>query len=69
VAEALTRRFGSSDPRRFAEELETRPELIKHAEQVEAIARMVDRTRHAKLSHDHTLKQQMNRSRGLGLSR
>ena len=29
VAEALTRRFGSSDPRRFAEELEARPELAK----------------------------------------
>ncbi|MBW9060891.1 Ti-type conjugative transfer relaxase TraA [Agrobacterium pusense] len=69
VAEALTQRFGSSDPRRFAEELETRPELAKHAEQIEAIARMVDRTRHAELSHDHTLKQQMNRSRGLGMSR
>ncbi|MGP4668117.1 Ti-type conjugative transfer relaxase TraA [Agrobacterium pusense] len=69
VAEALTQRFGSSDPRRFAEELETRPELTKHAEQIEAIARMVDRTRHAELSHDHTLKQQMNRSRGLGWSR
>lgn len=69
VAEALTRRFGSSDPRRFAEKLETRPELTKHAEQIEAIARMVDRTRHAELSHDHTLKQQMNRSRGLGWSR
>lgn len=69
VAEALTQRFGSSDPRRFAEELETRPELTKHAGQIEAIARMVDRTRHAELSHDHTLKQQMNRSRGLGWSR
>ncbi|WP_309509146.1 AAA family ATPase, partial [Agrobacterium pusense] len=69
VAEALTQRFGSSDPRRFAEELETSPELAKHAEQVEAIARMVDRTRHAELSHDYALKQQLNRSRGLGLSR
>jgi hypothetical protein len=69
VAEALTQRFGSSDPRRFAEELETRPELTKHAEQIEAIARIVYRIRHAELSHDHTLKQQMNRSRGLGLSR
>lgn len=69
VADALTRRFGSSDPRRFAEELETRPELAKQAEQIEAIARMVYRIRHAELNHDHTLKQQMNRSRGLGLSR
>ncbi|WP_421461532.1 BID domain-containing protein, partial [Agrobacterium tumefaciens] len=34
VAEALTRRFGSSDPRRFAEELESRPELAKQAEQI-----------------------------------
>ncbi|MCZ7866267.1 MULTISPECIES: Ti-type conjugative transfer relaxase TraA [Agrobacterium] len=69
VAEALTRRFGSSDPRRFAEALEARPELTKHAEQIETIARIVHRTRHAELSHDHTLKQHMNRSQGLGLSR
>ncbi|NTA14355.1 BID domain-containing protein, partial [Agrobacterium tumefaciens] len=69
VADALTRRFGSSDPRRFAQELEARPELAKQAEQIETIARMVHRTRHAELSHDHTLKQQLNRSQGLGLSR
>jgi hypothetical protein len=69
VAEALTRRFGSSDPRRFAEELEASPELAKHAEQTEAIARMVHRTRHAELSHDHALRQQHARSQGLGLSR
>ncbi|NSY45969.1 Ti-type conjugative transfer relaxase TraA [Agrobacterium tumefaciens] len=69
VAEALTRRFGSSDPRRFASELEARPELAKQAEQIKTIARIVHRTRHAELSHDHTLKQQLNRSQGLGLSR
>ncbi len=69
VAKALARRFGSSDPRRFAQELETRPELAKQAEQIQTIARMVDRTRHAELSHDYALKQQMNRSQGLGLSR
>ncbi len=69
VAEALTRRFGSSDPRRFVAELEARPELAKHAEQIEAIARVVHRTRHAELNHDYALKQQMNRSQGLGLSR
>jgi Ti-type conjugative transfer relaxase TraA len=69
VAEALTRRFGSSDPRRFAEELESRPELAKQAEQIKTIARMVHRTRHAELSHDHALKRQLNRSQGLGLSR
>ncbi|QXC52624.1 Ti-type conjugative transfer relaxase TraA (plasmid) [Agrobacterium salinitolerans] len=69
VAEALARRFGSSDPRRFAQELEARPELAKPAEQIEAIARMVDRTRHAELSHDHALRQQLVRSQGLGLSR
>ncbi len=69
VAEALTLRFGSSDPRRFAEELEARPELAKQAGQIRTIARMVHRTRHAELSHDHTLKQQLNRSQGLGLSR
>ncbi|CUW97545.1 Conjugal transfer protein traA [Agrobacterium fabacearum S56] len=69
VAEALTRRFGSSDPRRFAEELESRPEIARQAEQIETIARMVHRTRHAELSHDHALRQQLNRSQGLGLSR
>lgn len=69
VAEALTRRFGSSDPRRVAEELEARPELAKQAEQIRTIARTVDRTRQADLSHDHALKQQLARSQGLGLSR
>ncbi len=69
VAEALTRRFGSSDPRRFAEELAARPELAKQAEQIRTIARMVHRTRHAELSHDYTLKRQLARSQGLGLSR
>ncbi len=69
VAEALTRRFGSSDPRRFAKELEARPELAKRAEQIKTIARIVHRTRHAELSHDHALRQQLNRSQGLGLSR
>ncbi len=69
VAEALTRRFGSSDPRRFASELEERPELAKQTEQIQTIARMVHRTRHAELSHDHALRQQLNRSQGLGLSR
>lgn len=69
VADALTRRFGSSDPRRFAKELETRPELAKQAEQIRTIARMVDRTRHAELAHDHALKRKLARSQGLGLSR
>ncbi len=69
VTDALTRRFGSSDPRRFAKELEARTELAKQAEQINTIARMVHRTRHAELSHDHALKRQLNRSQGLGLSR
>ncbi|UXU08148.1 Ti-type conjugative transfer relaxase TraA [Agrobacterium tumefaciens] len=69
VANALTRRFGTSDPRRFAKELEARTELAKQAEQINTIARMVHRTRHAELSHDHALRQQLNRSQGLGLSR
>ncbi|WP_080670546.1 Ti-type conjugative transfer relaxase TraA, partial [Agrobacterium tumefaciens] len=69
VADALTRRFGSSDPRRFSEELEARTEFAKQAEQIKTIARMVHRTRHAELSHDHALKRQLNRSQGLGLSR
>ncbi|NSY70311.1 Ti-type conjugative transfer relaxase TraA [Agrobacterium tumefaciens] len=69
ITEALTRRFGCSDPRRFASELEARPELAKQAEQIKTIARIVHRTRHAELSQDHALKQQLNRSQGLGLSR
>lgn len=69
IAEAITRRFGSSDPRRIAEGIAARPELAKRAEQIQTIARLVHRARHAELSHDHTLKQQLNRSRGLGLSR
>ncbi|MGV1931918.1 BID domain-containing protein [Agrobacterium tumefaciens] len=69
VVDALTRRFGSSDPRRSAEELAARPDLAKQAEHIRTIAGMVHRTRHAELSHDHTLKRQLNRSQGLGFSR
>ncbi|SCX35204.1 Ti-type conjugative transfer relaxase TraA [Agrobacterium rosae] len=69
VANALQQRFGHSDPRNFAKELELRPELAKHAEQIKATARMVERTRMAELTYDHTLKQQLTRSQGLGLGR
>ncbi|MXN49408.1 Ti-type conjugative transfer relaxase TraA [Shinella kummerowiae] len=69
VANALTQRFGDSDPRSFAKELEKRPELAKQAEQIKTTARMVERARFAELTHDHTLKQQLTRSQGLGLSR
>lgn len=69
VANALTQRFGNSDPRSFAKELEKRPELAKQAEQIKNTARMVERTRFAELTHDHTLRQQLTRSKGLGLSR
>lgn len=69
VVDALTRRFGSSDPRRFAEELETRPELAKQAGQIQITARIVNQTHMAELSHDHALRRQLNRSQGLGLSR
>lgn len=69
VADALRQRFGHSDPRNFAQELDKRPELAKQAEQIKATARMVERTRFAELTHDHTLKQQLTRSQGLGLSR
>ena len=69
VANALTQRFGHSDPRNFAKELEKRPELAKQAEQIKTTARMVERTRFAELTHDHTLRQQLTRSQGLGLSR
>ncbi|MGV1908651.1 Ti-type conjugative transfer relaxase TraA [Agrobacterium cavarae] len=69
VANALTQRFGDSDPRNFAKELEQHPELAKQAEQIKTIARMVDRTRFAELTHDHTLKQQLARSQSLGLGR
>ncbi|WP_457811100.1 Ti-type conjugative transfer relaxase TraA [Sinorhizobium meliloti] len=69
VAKALERRFGNSDPRDFAKELEQRPELVNRADEIRAVARMVERTRMAELSRDHTLKQELSRSQGLGLSR
>ncbi len=69
VAEALTQRFGSSDPRRFAEELAARPEFAKQAEQIQMTALVVNRTHMAELSHDHALRRPLNRSQGLGLSR
>lgn len=69
VARALERRFGHSDPRDFANELEKRPELAKRADQIRTVARMVERTRMAELSRDHTLKQELSRSQGFGLSR
>ncbi|EJC77937.1 Ti-type conjugative transfer relaxase TraA [Rhizobium leguminosarum bv. trifolii WSM2012] len=65
IANALTQRFGNSDPRKFAKELEKRPELAKQADQIKITARMVERTRFAELSHDHTLKQQLTHSQGL----
>ncbi|WFU07508.1 Ti-type conjugative transfer relaxase TraA (plasmid) [Rhizobium sp. CB3171] len=69
VADALARRFGHSDPREFAKELEQRPELEQQAEEIKTVARMVERTRMAEQSHDHTVKQQLARSQDLGLSR
>ncbi|NTJ51379.1 Ti-type conjugative transfer relaxase TraA [Agrobacterium rhizogenes] len=69
VAKALEDRFGHSDPRSFAEELVQRPELANRAEQIKTVARIVERTRMAELNRDHTLKQQLSRSQGLGLGR
>ena len=69
VGEALEARFGRSDPRDFSQQLERYPELSKKAEQIKNVARVVERTRMAELSRDHTLKQQLTRSQGLGLSR
>jgi hypothetical protein len=69
VGKALEARFGRSDPRDFGQQLERNPELAKKAEQIKNIARVVERTRMAELSRDHTLKQQLTRSQGLGLSR
>ncbi|MFG1466457.1 Ti-type conjugative transfer relaxase TraA [Xanthobacter sp. DSM 24535] len=69
IGKALEARFGRSDPRDFGPQLEHNPELAKKAEQIKDIARVVERTRMAELSRDHTLKQQLTRSQGLGLSR
>lgn len=69
VADALTQRFGHSDPRKFATELEKRPELVSQAEHIKTVARMVDYTHTTELVHDHTLKQQLSRSKGLRLDR
>jgi Ti-type conjugative transfer relaxase TraA len=69
VAKALEARFGYSDPRNFAKELEQRPELKSRKDKIRQIAQIVHRTRAAELTRDHTLKQQLSRSKGLGLSR
>ncbi|PYE92280.1 hypothetical protein C8J35_1261, partial [Rhizobium sp. PP-F2F-G38] len=69
VADALKLRFGHSDPRIFALELEKRPELVRQAETIKSVARIVERTRMAELTRDHTLKHQLSRTKRLGLSR
>jgi Ti-type conjugative transfer relaxase TraA len=69
VNDALRQRFGHSDPRNFAPELSRNVELRKQADKITDIARIVERTRMAELSRDHTFKQELSRSKGLGLSR
>jgi len=69
VNDALRQRFGHSDPRNFAPELERNAELMKQAERIKDVGRIVERTRMAELSRDHALKQELSRSQGLGLSR
>ncbi|MEC5293343.1 conjugal transfer protein traA, partial [Aurantimonas sp. C2-3-R2] len=69
IGKALEARFGRSDPRDFGPQLERNPELAKKAEQIKNVARVVERARMAELTRDHTLKQQLTRSQGLGLSR
>ncbi|WP_426233568.1 BID domain-containing protein, partial [Pararhizobium sp. DWP3-4] len=69
VNDALHQRFGHSDPRNFAPELSRNTELMKQADKIINVARIVERTRMAELSRDHTLKQELSRSKGLGLSR
>ncbi|WP_274630867.1 hypothetical protein [Arvimicrobium flavum] len=64
VGKALAVRFGRSDPRDFAQQLERNPELAKKSEQIKEMARVVERTRMAELSRDHMLKQQLSRSQG-----
>lgn len=69
VGKALKARFGRSDPRDFGPQLERNPELVKKADQIKNVARAVERARMAELTRDHTLKQELTRRQGLGLSR
>lgn len=69
IGQALEARFGRSDLRDFGQQLERDPGLAKKAEQIINVARVVERARMTVLTRDHTLKQQLTRSQGLGLSR
>jgi len=69
IAKALTRRFGSADPRDFAKALARHPELAKRATEVIAVARTVEQARVAELSRDHALNRQLSREKGIGLGR
>lgn len=63
ISDALRNRFGDSDPARFDTRLECDPALAS----IRQVAKTVDRVRMAELTRDQTLKQELSRSKGLGL--
>ncbi len=67
ISDALRNRFGDSDPARFNTRLERDPALASQAETIRQVAKTVDRVRMAELTRDQTLKQELSRSKGLGL--
>ncbi len=62
VAQALERRFGSSDPRDLTvDRLRLGPRAAIELERVRAIARITDRAQRAELSRQHQLKRGLNK--------
>lgn len=69
IGQALHRRFGRTDPRDFDMALERHPGLSRQAGHIRSVARIVERTCLAEMTRDYTLRQELTKSKGLGLSR
>lgn len=70
IADALERRFGSSDPRSFKKDLD-RLQLadVTKIERIADVARIVDRAHQAELSRKYELTRGLKKGLGLGLGR
>ncbi|MHB0953997.1 MAG: Ti-type conjugative transfer relaxase TraA [Allorhizobium sp.] len=68
VAQALERRFGSSDPRQLRQEnLRLGPEVSARLDRIKDVARIADRAQRAELSRQYELKRRLNKGLGLGM--
>lgn len=67
ITDALRHRFGDSDPARFGPRLERDIGMTSQVETIRLVAKTVDRVRMAELTRDLTLKQELSRSKALGL--